>query len=402
MNKLISCLICTLFAMAPTFAANLENDYVAAQNAFCFDLISAQGAPQGNLCISPFNISSALELAYFGAEKDTKAEIAKTLHLPMLNDQALADAIKKNDSFLSQAATNAKAMALDSTFLPTDYYLQMIKDTLQADVFEVNFKKRPSEACESINNWAAKMTQGRIKNLLEPSNVNANTKLVLLSSIYIKAAWLTPFEVNQTHDASFRTLSGSDKQVSMMQQTKNMRLFQNDQVQVVWRDLEQKSQTNARLEVVFVVPQSSAALQSVAQSLSIDQLDSWDKQANNQLVQLFVPKCSVRERLSVKKSLQDLGMKQAFTGAADFSVISPKSDLVIDDVLHSAFLQLTESGIEAAAATAVTMMTKSALQHSADPIVVRCDKPFYVLIKEKITGLVLFVSLIASPEVVEK
>ncbi len=65
--------------------------YIASQNTFTFNLINALGAPQGNVCVSPYNISSALELAYFGAENGTKSEIAKTLHLPMMADKSLAD-----------------------------------------------------------------------------------------------------------------------------------------------------------------------------------------------------------------------------------------------------------------------------------------------------------------------
>lgn len=402
MNKMCSLLVGCALTMSTAFAANQENSYIASRNSFSFALVNALGVPQDNICISPYNISSALELAYFGADGGTKSEISATLNLPMMNDSALADEIKKADGSFGGSVTNARALAVDTAFLPTDHYLQMVRDTLGAHAFEVNFKNKPQEAADSINSWAAKMTQGRITKLLEPSNITDATKLVLLSSIYIKSDWLEPFEVHKTADAPFKTISGSEKSVPMMQQTKNMNLFDDGSVQVVWRDLAIKNSNDARLEVLFVVPQNADALKTVAQALSSEQLDAWQKQAKNQYVQLFVPKCSVRQRLSVKKPLQDLGMKQAFSPAADFSVISPKSDLMISDVLHAAFMQLNETGIEAAAATAVVMVTKSAQITTKTPVVVRCDKPFYTIIREKTTGLVLFVSLIASPQLVEK
>ncbi len=407
MKKNLIALCSALFVMVGLFAGKLQagesqNEYVTSRNAFSFSLVKALGSPDGNICISPYNISSALELAYFGAAGGTKSEISNTLHLPMIADSALASEIKKADQMLGSSAINARALAVDKTFLPTDSYLHMVKDTLKSDLFEVNFKKHPVEACDDINSWASKMTQGRITSLLEPANVSEDTQLVLLSSIYIKAAWANPFEVSQTQDGTFKTISGADKTVKMMKQTKNMRLFQNNDVQVVWRDLVPKTHNDARLEVVFVVPQDLSLLESVAKNISAEQLNSWDAQAESQFVELSVPRCSVRERLSVKKALVDLGMKQAFSTAADFSAISPKSDLMIDNVLHAAFMQLNEAGIEAAAATAVTITTRSLLLPEKDPIVVRCDKPFYVFVREKTTGLVLFVSLIASPELVEK
>lgn len=376
--------------------------YTDGQNAFTFTLLHALGQPTGNVCISPYNISSAMQLAYFGAENATKSEIGHALHLPMLKDDALTDAIKKYERSLGNSAINAKAIAVDRTFLPVDSYLQTVKDGLDADVFEVNFIKEPEEACKSINNWASKMTQGKITSLLEPANVTPATRLVLLSSIYIKAAWVSPFEAKMTEDATFKTITGQDKPIKIMQKTENMRLYQDNRVQVVWRDLVQKDPNDARLEVLFVLPQNPEALKSVAQNLSADQVATWDNKQSYEYVQLFVPKCSIRERLSVKQPLQSLGITQAFTTGADFTAISPKNDLMISDVLHAAFLQMDEAGIEAAAATAVVMMTKSVMVPTKPPVVVRCDKPFYVFIREKASGLVLFTSLIASPEKVEK
>lgn len=402
MNKFCSIFIGCALALSSAFAAEQENSYIASRNNFSFAMLKALGSPQENICVSPFNISSALELAYFGANGATKSELSAALYLPMIDDKALAESIKSTDSFFGASVTNARGLAVDTAFLPTDQYLQMVRDNLGAHAFEVNFKHKPQEACDSINNWAAKMTQGRINKLLEPANINDATKLVLLSSIYIKSDWLEPFEAHKTADAPFKTLNGPEKSVPMMQQTKNMNLFDDGSVQVVWRDLALKNSTDARLEVLFVVPQNNDALKTVAETLSSVQLDAWQKEAKTQYVQLFVPKCSVRQRLSVKKPLQELGMKLAFSAAADFSVISPKSDLMVSDVLHAAFMQLNETGIEAAAATAVVMVTKSLVINPKTPVVVRCDKPFYTIIREKTTGVVLFVSLIASPQLVEK
>lgn len=73
--------------------------YVAGQNRFGFSLIKALGTPSGNLCLSPFNISSALELAYIGAEGDTKSEMSATLGLPSLPVEALCDNIKDVEDF---------------------------------------------------------------------------------------------------------------------------------------------------------------------------------------------------------------------------------------------------------------------------------------------------------------
>ena len=72
-----------------------------------------------------------------------------------------------------------------------------------------------------------------------------------------------------------------------------------------------------------------------------------------------MPKFEIKgQTISLKKMLQSLGMEVPFDGSrADFSgiVADREQRLVIDDVLHQAFVAVDEQGTEAAAATAVTM-----------------------------------------------
>ena len=75
-------------------------------------------------------------------------------------------------------------------------------------------------------------------------------------------------------------------------------------------------------------------------------------------------------------------MKDAFTGAADFSGMDGNSSgLSIAAVLHKAFIDVKEEGTEAAAATAVVMMPGAMVPPSG--IVFRADHPFLFLIRDK-------------------
>jgi serpin B len=186
--------------------------------------------------------------------------------------------------------------------------------------------------------------------------------------------------------------------VPMMMQKEQMRLYQNDQVQVVWRDFTAVNSNGPLLEAMIVVPRNSSSLQTTYSALSAEKVKEWQSKAAMQQVELYLPKCSLRSRASLKAPLQAIGIKEAFTAQADFSGISPASDLMVDDVLHEAYMKIDEAGVEATGATAVTMMMKAAMPPKEPPVVVRCDKPYFVFIKEKSTGLILFISLIAAPE----
>jgi serpin B len=77
--------------------------------------------------------------------------------------------------------------------------------------------------------------------------------------------------------------------------------------------------------------------------------------------------------------------------AANFSGMDGTPNLYISDVLHKAFVEVNESGTEAAAVTVNLVRTSS----MANRFVV--DHPFIFLIRENGSGSILFVGRIVDP-----
>ena len=72
-----------------------------------------------------------------------------------------------------------------------------------------------------------------------------------------------------------------------------------------------------------------------------------------------------------------------------------KGDLFISQIRHKAFVEVSEEGTEAAAATAVEMSGKSI---ALPPPKFLADHPFLFLIREQQTGTILFVGRMVHPE----
>ncbi|MEZ6023262.1 MAG: serpin family protein [Hyphomonadaceae bacterium] len=93
------------------------------------------------------------------------------------------------------------------------------------------------------------------------------------------------------------------------------------------------------------------------------QLSAWLQrlgEAGRARLDLTLPKIEVRASYDLGQVLQAMGMRQAFTGAADFSGITQQEALAISAVIHKTFLAIDEEGTEAAAATAVDMVATAA------------------------------------------
>lgn len=88
-------------------------------------------------------------------------------------------------------------------------------------------------------------------------------------------------------------------------------------------------------------------------------------------------------------------MKDAFDhGKADFSGMGfKKGDLWISQIKHKAFVEVNEEGTEAAAATAVTMVTTAIRKLP----LFRADHPFIFIIRDNQTGSILFMGRLADP-----
>jgi len=94
--------------------------------------------------------------------------------------------------------------------------------------------------------------------------------------------------------------------------------------------------------------------------------------------------------------LKSMGMTNAFSPNADFSGINGKRDLFISAVIHKAYVEVNEEGTEAAAATGVVMRLTSI---GPAPIpVFRADHPFLFLIRDNLTGSILFIGRVANPK----
>jgi serpin B len=106
--------------------------------------------------------------------------------------------------------------------------------------------------------------------------------------------------------------------------------------------------------------------------------------------------------VSLGSARQGLGMKSAFDiprRSANFEHIAPRRPggyLYISDVFHKTFLNLNEKGVEAAAATAVHMMTHG-IHEPAKPVEMRVDHPFLFAIVHAPSWTCLFLGHETDP-----
>lgn len=144
--------------------------------------------------------------------------------------------------------------------------------------------------------------------------------------------------------------------------------------------------------MVIILPKVGK-FKTVENMMDEKKLQEWLKNAMETKVEVYIPRFKFTQSFDLSKNLSDMGMKDAFSAAADFSGINGKKNLYISEVIHKAFVEVNEEGTEAAAATAVVLNIKALIKEP----VFNADHPFIFLIRDKKTGSILFMGRVMDP-----
>lgn len=355
------------------------------------------GEQRGNLFLSPYSISSALAMTYAGARGETEKQIAKTLRLSQ--DQAtihpafaeIASKITAINASGNVEITTANALWLQQNFQVLDAYLATIRAQYRGQLFPVNFVEAAEAARQQINAWIEEQTKQKIRELLPAGSISNLTRCVLTNAIYFKGKWANAFDPAATSDQSFWVSLDQEISVPTMHLQAPMKYAQIENMQIV-----ELPYAGEEISLLLAISKAKDGIGFLERHLAWDVLSSWRRDIAMQDVELFLPKFSVTSQFGLAKTLEQMGMSNAFSDRADFSGIEASKTLSIADVMHKAFIDVNEEGTEAAGATGVVIGVTSVQEPHPVPVV-RADHPFFFLIQEKTTGSILFMGRVANP-----
>src|SRR5215468_8804856 len=348
-----------------------------ATNQLGVDLHRQLATGDGNLCISPYSINSALAMTFAGADGETRSEMARVLHFP--NDggdvpgsfSALQHSLEQMSAKTAELVKESKKFGGPSEPITLnianrlfaqkgyhfrDAFLSLVKQNFGGAFEPLDFVADPAAATQRINKWVADQTLDRIRDLIPGGALDKTTRLVLANGLYLKAPWASEFSQNATQSEPF-FVRGAPVDVPMMRKTTNFGYARREGFTVV-----SLPYAGNDLQFVVLLPDDINGLRELESKLTADVLASCAKLEKRD-VDLHLPKFKLEPpTVALKEKFEALGMKSAFDippGSANFDKIAPRKPndyLYISNIFHKTFLAVDEKGTEAAAATAVVMM----------------------------------------------
>ena len=373
-----------------------------ASEAFAVDLYLALAEGDGNVVFSPYSAAVALAMARAGAVGQTADEMDAVLHAEIAGDlnagfnaidQALATVpgeyvigLPEDEPVVLELST-ANQLWGQEGFAFRSEFLDVLAADYGAGMRLVDYVRETEGARQTINGWVSDQTGERIPELLPEGVLNVDTRLVLTNAIYLNAPWQYPFMEGATENGRFTTLRGDEVVVSMMRLNEDLAYASGDGYESVALPY-----AGDQLSMLVVVPDEGSF--DFVEGRIGDVVGEIDGSTSHPQVRLEFPRFEFRTQAALKSILAELGMPTAFTEAADFSGMTDEATLLIQDVIHEAFISVDEEGTEAAAATAVVM---AATSMPLEQVELAVDRPFLFLIRHDATGAVLFMGRVADP-----
>ena len=315
---------------------------------FLAKALSEKGKEE-NLVYSPLNIYFALSVLAELTAGETQEQILKALNV---NDnktlrtrvKALWDANYQNMPFIKSLLANSIWLRNDITY--HDNVLKTLASNYHASSYIGEMGS--GEVNHALQEWTDQNTGGLLTEYAKTMNLDPDTVLALVSTLYLKATWGNPFEEEETTIEVFHGLNG-DTEVQMMHSKEDNGIFVGKHFKAICKYLENSG------AVYFFLPEkgiNAADLLCDPEMLSVARR-SEGQRYGNVTVNLSVPRFKATTESDLLKTMGDLGITDVTDpNCADFSPLtSAYMSIWLNSAKHAATVEINEEGVTGAAYT---------------------------------------------------
>ncbi len=370
--------------------------FPASNNQFAFELLKILPPGNENFVVSPFSISTAMAMTYAGARGETREQMARVMRFKDEDSgfheqygEYLTELGHMTGDTISLNIANSLWAQQDYHFI--DSFFNLIESAYDSRTFMVDFMADREKIRENINRWVYEQTAENIDDLIARGVLTADTRLVLVNAIHFFGPWLEEFDAELTREDTFYPSPEEQSEADFMVKRDTFPYFEDENMQVL-----EIPYAGGAFSMMAILPSAGIDLARLEESLDALCFFRLTRQVRPSAVELRLPRFGAQSRIDLEETLASMGMTDAFTDYADFSGMTGQRDLKIDKVIHQAMIEVAEKGTEAAAATAVVAIRKTAMEQD-DHTVFDANRPFLFFIKDNQHQSILFAGRVMDP-----
>ena len=362
-----------MFAMA-SCGTEYEKPAEGSQTGFAlsfFKNVDKTSKPGENIVVSPYSAGVALSVVAEAAKGQTRVEFDNALNGCLFK----AEDLGSNDTVVVKSANS---VWVTDDFSIRNRYVSLLEKDFDAFITTLNFSDPAT--VKAINNWCAENTNGKISEIID--RINPGTVMMLINALYFNAPWEEAFLERNTREGVFHGYEG-DVQVPMMAKTERLNYAEYQGCQMVELPYQ-----GGRYSMYVVLPAAGMGVDQMIPYINETLYDQAMGMMTPVKVKLTMPKFKLETSLVLNKSLQEMGIRTAFTSAADFKGIAEMGSLTLDQVKQKCYIEVSEKGTEAAAVTSVGVRLTSARPETM--VSMNVDRPYLFFISDRTNGNILF------------
>ena len=368
---------------SPEVSDATREAYIEALNNFSLDLhrVSSEQAPQEGSVESGYSAAVALSMAYAGTASTTQSALANMLGVDDIEESVLHSA--NNALGLALTSRSNEDLVLHTAnrvfvrpgFELQNRYMDIVTGDYGAPVTEADFAGANEEVTQLVNAWVSQQTGGFIPKIVD--SFSPQTVFALLNTIFLDAGWQDEYQAIGAQP--FNAIDGSTVSVESFGGRSQLPLLRNDDLLAV-----EIPYGGGDIAMLILMPTSLADFESTLDAVSVNNVvnamsnsdvrftvPSWEDEAELDLVGLLAP-------LGFPPNPWDFG--RMVEGGTSLEVFA----------IQKARIEVDENGTRAAAVTVVGGI-------ESVPEFVTIDRPFVYMIRDRVTGLILFTGRVVSP-----
>ncbi|XP_013188547.2 antichymotrypsin-2 isoform X3 [Amyelois transitella] len=330
--------------------------------------------PKESVVLSAFSVLTPLAQLSLASDGESHDELLKAIGMP--ND----DTTKTVFSSLTKDVRSVKGVELkvaSKVYIPTnfelnDQFLAVTKDVFDSEVQNIDFLKN-DDAAKTINTWVEDHTNNRIKDLVEPSSFDSNTRAVLVNAIYFKGSWKEKFNKNHTQNRKFYVSKDQSVDIPFMYKKDHFLYGESEELNA---QLLQLPYEGDEASFLVVLPRDVDGLPALEEKLKNPSLlENAVQNMRSVEVVVYLPKFKIETTTNLKDALENMDVTKIFSSEANLNrLLKGQGDLFVSDAKQKAFIEVNEDGAEAAAANVMIGLGASYNPNMATFV---ADKPFY-------------------------
>ncbi|CAG9560273.1 unnamed protein product [Danaus chrysippus] len=313
--------------------------------------------PGQSVVLSAFSVLPPLAQLALASVGESHDELLNVIEMP--NDNVTKAVFSRAKPVLRSVTGVTLKMA--SKVYVAEYYelnsgfIALSQDVFGSEVANIDFSENEN-AANKINQWVENQTNNRIKDLVSPLSLGADTKAVLVNAIYFKGAWKIPFDKKSTTDRDFHVSKENVVQVPTMYNSDTFYYIDSEELDAQVLELKYAGEDSA---LYVILPHEVDGINKLEEKLRDPSLlDSVISTMSALEVKVYLPKFKIETTIDLKEVLENMNVRRLFNSdeARLENLLKTVSDLYINDAKQKAFIEVNEEGVEAAAGNVFSLI----------------------------------------------